>query len=258
MIRRVHEAVLRVWSALRKRRLDEDFEEELSSHIDLLTQENIRRGMSAHEARRQAILRMGGLHATKDLHRETRGVPILENVFHASWLDFKLGSRMLIKSPGMTIVGVVGMGVAIAIGAGVFAFSQATIFPTIPLEEGDRLVGIENWDSRYNNQDYQSLHDFVSWRTQLKSIDEIGAFRPIERNLITESMAAARVRVSEITAAGLRTARVQPLLGRLLLDDGSALRTWSLSVMTFGKRDSQPSPQYLDAHCTWAMPSILL
>ena len=76
------------------------------------------RGLSPDEARRQAILPVGGLNAIRDLHRDTRGVPVLENVFHASLLDFKLGARMLLKYPGLSLVGGLGMAVAIAVGAG--------------------------------------------------------------------------------------------------------------------------------------------
>src|SRR5687768_18478190 len=62
-----------------------------------------------------------------------------------SWLDVKLGLRMLVKYPGLTLVGGLGMTVAIAIGAGFFAFFHSHLRPRIPLEEGDRLVGLENW-----------------------------------------------------------------------------------------------------------------
>jgi hypothetical protein len=96
--------------------LDQDFEDELSTHIEMLAQQNQRRGLDRAEARRQAILRVGGLNATKELQRGVRSIAILENLFQASLLDFKLGARMMIKYPGLTVVGLIGMGVAIALG----------------------------------------------------------------------------------------------------------------------------------------------
>ena len=89
-----------------------------------------------------------------------------------SWLDFKLGLRMLIKYPGLTLVGGLGMAVAIAIGASFFTISYSYIQPTLPLDEGERVVGIENWDGAANDQDRRSLHDssrgatsWSRWRT---------------------------------------------------------------------------------------------
>ncbi len=69
-----------------------------------------------------------------------------------SWLDIKLGLRMLLKSPGLTLAGGAGIAVAIAVGAGFFTFAYAHFYPTIPLPEGDRLVGLENWDLAINNE----------------------------------------------------------------------------------------------------------
>ena len=64
-----------------------------------------------------------------------------------SWLDVKLGVRMLLKYPGLAVVAVLGMAVAIAIGAGSFAFFYSYMTPTLPLDEGERVVAIENWDA---------------------------------------------------------------------------------------------------------------
>jgi predicted permease len=219
MIRRVLESLARLADVLRKRKLDADFDEEIATHIELLTEENIGRGMSADEAHRQAMLRLGGLAAVRNIHRDARGFPVLERFLQTSWLDFKLGIRMMLKYPGLSLTGVVGMGVAIAIGTGIFAVFQATLFPSIPLDEGDRLVGIENWDTETRNQDYHSLHDFLAWRAELRSVEEIGAFHARSSNLIKADGTVEQVRVVEINPGGLRTAHIEPLMGRLLTDE---------------------------------------
>jgi len=64
-----------------------------------------------------------------------------------SWLDCKLAVRMLVKYPGLALVGVLGMAFAIAIGAGSFTFFYSYMNPTLPLDEGERVVAIENWDA---------------------------------------------------------------------------------------------------------------
>ena len=83
MIRGFQEVWSRLVAVFRSRSLDEDFDEELAAHVNLLTDRNQRRGLSHQEARRQAILQVGGLNATRNLHRDTRGMPRAERVMHA-------------------------------------------------------------------------------------------------------------------------------------------------------------------------------
>jgi putative ABC transport system permease protein len=149
-----------------------------------------------------------------------------------SWMDFKLGWRMLVKYPGLTLVGGLGMAVAIAIGAGSFALIYASLHPTLPLDEGERIVGLENWDADINNQDYRSLHDFVSWRDELKSVETIGAFRAIQRNLVAPDGRSEAIAVAEMTASGFQVARVPPLLGRPLVSADE--RTGAPAVLVIG------------------------
>lgn len=134
------------------------------------------------------------------------------------WLDFKLAVRMLIKYPGLSIVAVLGMAVAIAIGASAFAFFYSFMTPALPLDEGERVVAIENWDRAARNRENRTLHDFTTWRHDLQSLDDVGAYREITRNLLASDGTLERVRIAEITASGFRLARVAPLLGRPLVD----------------------------------------
>ena len=136
-----------------------------------------------------------------------------------SWLDLKLALRMLVKYPGLTLVGGLGIAVGVAIGVGFFAVFFARFYPTIPLSEGHRLVGLENWDRRTNREERRSLHDFVLWRAEMKSVEDMTAFRTVDRNLIAEDGSVESLEVAEITPSGFRLARVPPLLGRTLVEE---------------------------------------
>src|SRR5688572_17768364 len=109
-----------------------------------------------------------------------------------SSLDVRLGVRMLVKYPGLTVGGGLGMAVAIAIGAGFFAFLHSHLYPRIPLEEGDRIIALENWNVEVNNEQRQQVHDFVAWRQEMKSVENISAFRDVDNNLITGEGHAGR------------------------------------------------------------------
>ena len=136
-----------------------------------------------------------------------------------SILDLRLGARMLAKSPGLTLVGGFGMAVGVALAAGAYAFFNSYFYPEVPLDEGDRIVALSKFDPRRNGyEEARLLHDYLVWRRELRSIVDLGAFREIQRNLVSETGQGAPIEIAEMTASGFRLTRVPPLLGRTLLD----------------------------------------
>lgn len=135
-----------------------------------------------------------------------------------SWLDFKLGLRMLIKSPGLTLAGGLGIAVAIGVCAGFFAFLYAWAYPSLPLDEGDRIVGLQNVDIERNTAERHSLHDFVLWRDAMRSVEELSAFRNVFRNLIIADATPEPVVIAEMTPSGFELARVPAFMGRTLVE----------------------------------------
>jgi hypothetical protein len=114
MIRDFQEAFSRLASVFRRRTLDQDFDEEFATHIDLLTEQIERRGVPHDEARRRAILQIGGLNATRDLHREARGLPPLEralDVLRIFGHDLIHAIRSLAKARAFTFVCVASLGI---------------------------------------------------------------------------------------------------------------------------------------------------
>jgi putative ABC transport system permease protein len=137
----------------------------------------------------------------------------------AGWpMDLKLGGRMLVKYPGLTIVG--GLAMAFAIWVGLVIFQVVGLFthPTLPLSEGARLVEIRNIDLAANDEEGKILHDFLQWQQSLRSVTEIGAWRNSSRNLVVAAGDARPVAVAEMSAAGFRVADGEPPMGRVLVD----------------------------------------
>jgi putative ABC transport system permease protein len=133
-----------------------------------------------------------------------------------SWMDVKLGLRMLVKHPGLSLIGGLGIAVTTAISTGSFAFFYSHLYPHVPLPDGDRLVALENWDVKRNNEERRSMYDVAIWQREMREVQEIGAFRSVSRTLIVPGRAAEDARTAEITPTGLQVARVPPLHGRLL------------------------------------------
>ena len=153
--------------------------------------------------------------------------------FGMSLLDFKLGLRMLIKYPGLTVVGGVAIAFAMAVGVGTFEFMSDVAFPTLPLDEGDRIVDVRNWDRNARRSDTRALHDFVTWRAELESIEDLSAYRGFERNLVTGDGRPAPVYGVEISASAFRLARVAPLLGRVLVEADEQIGASSVVVIGY-------------------------
>jgi putative ABC transport system permease protein len=136
-----------------------------------------------------------------------------------SWIDWKLAGRMLVRDPGLTIVGVLGMAVGMAIAAAAFSVIYLIVNPSLPFEDADRIVAIQNWDAATNNAEPRSMHDFGIWRAQMTSVQQIGAYRSVGRNLISPGTKPQPVSLAEMSATGFSITRVPPLIGRHLSPD---------------------------------------
>ena len=136
-------------------------------------------------------------------------------------LDFVLAWRMLLRYPGLSIVSIFGIAVGIAIAAGAFAVMATMTNPTVPLDDGDRVVSLVQWDVSTSNREPRMAHDFVAWRS-LQSIEDLSIARTVQRNLIVTGRATEVVTVAEISGAAFRVARVPAFRGRLLVPEDEA------------------------------------
>ena len=208
----------RVWGALSRRRTDHDLQRELAGHLALAEDALRRRGHPSHDARRLARAAAGGQIQALEALRDQRGLPWLSS----SWLDIKLGLRLLVRNWGLTLVGGLAMSVAIGIAAVVFTAFDVIMWSALPLEEGDRIVVIQIWDREATERRDTPWQDIERWRSSLQSVDDVGAFQTIQRNVITADGSVELVAVAEISAAGFRVARVPPQMGRVIVDADQA------------------------------------
>ena len=190
-------------------------DEELAFHIDMETQRLVREeGLPNEEARRRTIATFGGITQHAESLREGRGLAWLAGLS----LDIKLGFRMLVKYPGLTVIGGLAMAFSIWVGAVVFEGVRVMTSPSLPLPGGDRIVQIENWDIAESRVERRALYDFDVWRGALRSVADLGAYRDISRNLILAPENIRLVQVAEITASAFRITSARPLIGRVLVE----------------------------------------
>ncbi|HEX6314879.1 MAG TPA: ABC transporter permease [Gemmatimonadaceae bacterium] len=130
-------------------------------------------------------------------------------------LDLKLGARMLVKYPGLTVIGGLAMAFGIWFGAVTFQMFDVITSTKLPLPDGDRIVKIQNLDLKTSQDEDRVLYDYQLWRSA-KSITDIGAFSHKSVNLVGTVSSAAPVVTAEITASAFRIAPARPVLGRVL------------------------------------------
>src|SRR5437867_4086826 len=133
-----------------------------------------------------------------------------------SRLDWKLGARLLLKYPALTIIGGLSLAGAIAIGVVGIELAGELLYKRLPFDEGGRVVRLETQDTAASRVEPRVLHDFAIWRRSLKTVAELGAARVSERNVLTGEGRVESLRVAEITASAFPLTRVPPLLGRPL------------------------------------------
>src|SRR5687768_12321157 len=166
----LHAARTRAALLFGARAAEDRMNEEIGFHVDMEAERLQREeGLDPVEARRRARVAFGGVEAHKETMREGRGLAWLSG----TKLDFKLGVRMLVKYPALTIVGGIAMAFAICAGTVTFAMVGLFIDPRLPLPDGDRIVRIENWDLSANDSDQRALSDFAVWRTSLRSVTDL-------------------------------------------------------------------------------------
>lgn len=133
-----------------------------------------------------------------------------------SWIDVKLGIRVLRRHQALTLVSVLPMAATVAATVGAFVITQMVLHPQLPLDEGDRIVAIQDINVTTQVPEMRIMASFLSWRQELKTIEELSASSTYLANL--GSGGGPPVLGSRITASAFRVARVPPLLGRTLLD----------------------------------------
>ncbi len=196
-----------------RRAQDDRLREEIEEHIALQTAENLRAGLSPVEARRQAMLKFGGVEAMKQDYRAERGLPFIENLVR----DVRFAFRVLRKSPGFTIAVVLTLALAIGANAVVFSVLNGLILRPLNVPQAESLYLIERASDKNTSQSYP---DYLDLRDRNHSFDSLAAYS-ITQVAINAGEGPSLIWGMESSSNYFDALRIQPYLGRFfnLSDD---------------------------------------
>jgi predicted permease len=205
---------LRLLGLFRARRPEDDFTAELESHVALHTDDGIRAGLTPEEARRQALIRLGGVEQTRQAHRERRTLPWLDSLLQ----DTRYGLRTLRRTPGFTITAVLTLALGIGACTAIFSLVNAVLIRSLPYGDPNRLVYLFTPNSNVPvppDVMTPSYADFFDIKRESQSYTDMSAFEQAAFNLSShgwvERVGAARVDESFFT-----TLESAPEFGRAL------------------------------------------
>jgi predicted permease len=199
----------RVW--LSPRQIAQDFDQELRAHLDLLTEESIRQGMSPEEAKRAARIRLGGLTQLKETNRELHGLPAIETFLQ----DTRFAFRMLRKNPGFTAVAVLTLALGIGANTAIFSVVYAVLLKPLPFTNPDQLFTAFQANTKQGIAETGcSYPNFEEWRAQNHVFSEMAGIVGHQLTLTGRGEPSV-VNTSVVTPELFALLDVKPLAGRI-------------------------------------------
>lgn len=199
----------RLRALVTNRRLDEDFSEELQSHLTLLADEHIARGVPPAEARRLAVLRVGNPTSLRMQHRDARGLPLVDDL----WQDLRFALRLIVKDRWFSAAAVAA--IALGIGANTLGFTivNAAFFRGFSFEQADRLQ-VVSWRPDRGRRLRLSYADYQDWSSQSRTFSGMAAYNFGAINISDDHAPPEQTQGAFVTANHFDVLRQPPLLGR--------------------------------------------
>ena len=189
---------------------DHDFAAEMDSHLQMHVDENLASGMDAAEARRQALIKLGGAEQTAQDYRARRGLPALETLSQ----DIRYAVRTFVRNPAFFFFAVAVLALGIGANTAIFTIAYNVLLRPLPFRHANRLVMVYEDASFYGfPQDTPSPGNFASWKSQNNVFTDMAAYDDAQFTL-TGKGAPVQFVAKEITASMFPLLGVKPMLGR--------------------------------------------
>jgi predicted permease len=201
----------RLFNSTTRRPQEERLREEIADHIALQTEENLRAGLSPVEARRQAMLKFGGVEAMKQDYRAERGLLFIENLMG----DLRNAARAIRRMPGLAAVIIVSLAIGIGVNTTILSWIQMILFQPVPGVSGAANFLLVEPRAETGGYPGASWLEYRDLQTQVPALRDLVAFQMVPFNVgetgQTERVFGQLVSGNYFSALGLK-----PVIGRLI------------------------------------------
>src|SRR5437867_3480644 len=210
-------ALRRTWnrilgSLLLRRNPDGDLAEQLDSHIQLLAEENMRRGLTPEEAYRRARLQFGSIESTKESYRDQRGLPVLDVTFQ----DLRYAFRGIRRNPGFATVAILSLAIGIGANTAIFSLVNGVLLQPLAYKDPQRLFAVrEHLSPGRNPMPVNPVHAY-EWAKQCPSLEDVALMRS-NRADVAAGGEPASIRGADVPHNLFTLFGVEPILGRTFL-----------------------------------------
>ena len=207
-MRALRALIVRAFAMFSRERREQDFADEIESHLQMHIDDNLRLGMSPEMARRQALIKLGGVASTQQVYRERRTIPVIEHILQ----DLRFAIRQLRKNPGYAATAVIILALGICASVAIFAFVDAALIKPLPYRDPARLVGVYESVGMIPRSNL-SYPDYLDWKRLNSVFSSLEVWNGTGYMLSTPAgvQLVAGVRVTD---GFFRTLGVAPVLGR--------------------------------------------
>src|SRR5688500_11612287 len=211
----IRERWYRLLSVVRRDAIEDGLNEEMRFHIDQQTEKNIHRGMTPIEARRQALVRFGGLERVKEDTRDEFRPALFEDFLR----DLRYGARALLRAPGFTAVATLTLALGIGANTAIFSVVNTVLLKPLSYRDPGRLVFV--WERNTaigKDRDLVAPPNYLDWKAQNAVFDGLGAYR-MGGFAMTGAGEPESVTAMFMSSSMFRVLGVEPLVGRTYSQD---------------------------------------
>ena len=214
MLSSLHRTLARIRAVFQSNDLDRDLVLELEAHVQILSEQHIRRGASQEEAQRLARIEVGGITQLREAHREVRGLPFLDTVRQ----DLRFAFRLFRKSPGFTATAILTLALGIGANTTIFSWVRSVLLNPLPGVAGpERVVALETIAP---NGEWlpTSYLDFRDLRQNCKLSAKMSVTKPMDLAVGNES-SLERIWGEAVSGNFFELLQIKPELGRFFSSD---------------------------------------
>jgi len=206
----VRDVLMRLRGLAQRRSMESRLDDEMRFHVDMLTEQHVRAGLSATEARRKALTAFGGMERFKEDARDEYRNRLLDELGQ----DIRYAIRVLRRNPGFGVAAALTFALGIGASTAIFSVVHGVLLRPLPYEAPDRLVVLwESQPARGNDRNVVSVPNFEAWRSSARSFERMAALVPLPAT-IAGAPSPEHVMGAEVSPGYFEMLGVSPALGR--------------------------------------------